>query len=66
MSKQKTPVLAGAIPSLERMMSRLERLAKKHPELRVPINRGLKFAVKYYERMDYTDAYVVAMCEFLC
>lgn len=64
MSKQKTPVLAGAIPSLERMMSRLEKLAEKHRELRAPIRHGLKYAIKYYSKMDETDAYIVAMCMF--
>ena len=64
MSKDKTPVLAGAIPSFERFMSRWERLAEKNPHLAPAINIGLNFATKYYKRMDDTDAYVVAMCEY--
>jgi hypothetical protein len=66
MSKEKTPVLAGAVPSLERFMSNWERLAaipdNKH--LAPAIERGLSFAKKYYKRMDDTDAYVIAMCEY--
>jgi hypothetical protein len=64
MSKEKTPVLAGAIPSFERFMSRWERLAEKNAHLAPAIQIGLDFATKYYKRMDDTDAYVVAMCEY--
>jgi hypothetical protein len=63
MSKEKTPVLAGAIPSFERMMTRLEKLAVLQPHLAPAINVGLKFAYKYYRKMDNTDAFVIAMCE---
>jgi hypothetical protein len=63
MAKEKTPVLAGAIPSLERMMTRLEKLARQQPKLAPAIKRGLKFAYKYYHKMDDTDAYIVAMCK---
>ncbi|RDB18589.1 hypothetical protein Hypma_014780 [Hypsizygus marmoreus] len=63
MVKEKTPVLAGAIPSLKRFMSRWERHAEMVPRLRAPIKLGLKFAYKYYQRMDNTTAYVIAMCE---
>jgi hypothetical protein len=64
MSKEKTPVLAGAIPSFEQFMSRWERLAEKNAHLAPAIQIGLNFATKYYKRMDDTDAYVVAMCEY--
>jgi hypothetical protein len=65
MSKEKTPVLAGAVPTLERFMTSWEILAKKpeNQHLVPAINVGLKFACKYYKKMDDTSAYVVAMCE---
>jgi hypothetical protein len=63
MAKEKTPVLAGAIPSFERMMTRLEKLAGVQPKLAPAIKAGLEFAYLYYKKMDYTDAYIVAMCE---
>ena len=63
MSKQKTPVLAGAIPSFERMMIRLEKLSLWQPTLTPAIKAGLGVAYKYYKKMDDTNAYIVAMCE---
>lgn len=65
MSKEKTPVLAGTIPSFERFMMSWEKLAKKpeNQHLASAINTGLKFAYKYYRKMDDTSAYMVTMCE---
>ena len=62
MSNEKTPVLAGAIPTFERFMTSWERLAARNPNIAPAIKKGLKCAYKYYKRMDDTDAYVVAMC----
>lgn len=64
MSKQKTPVLAGVVPSFERMMTKLEKLAERRPALAPAINIGLEFAYKYYKKMDETDAYIVSMCKY--
>jgi len=61
MSKESTPILSGSIPAFEMFMSSWEQLAEKIPRLKPFINEGLKWAFKYYERMDRTDAYVVAM-----
>jgi hypothetical protein len=63
MSKEKTPVLAGTIPSFERFMTSWEKLAEKNKHLAPAIKVGLSFAYKYYTKMDHTSAYVVAMCE---
>jgi hypothetical protein len=65
MSKEKTPVLAGTIPSFERFMTSWEKLAKKpeNKHLAPAIKVGLKFAYKYYKKMDDTIAYVLAMRE---
>jgi len=63
MSKEKTPVLAGVIPSFERFMTNWEKLSDKNPHLSGPIKTGLKFANKYYNKMDNTRAYVIAMCK---
>jgi hypothetical protein len=62
MSKEKTPVLAGVIPSFERFVTSWELLAKKNPHLRTAINTGLMFANKYDKMMDDTCAYLIAMC----
>ncbi|KAG6805119.1 hypothetical protein H0H92_000443, partial [Tricholoma furcatifolium] len=61
MAKEKVPVLAGTIPSFEIMMSRWERLASRHADLKPIIDVGLDYATKYYKKMDDTEAYVVAM-----
>jgi hypothetical protein len=63
MSKEKTPVLAGAIPAIKHFMSRWERLAETQLHLALAINAGLTIANKYYNKMDETHTYVVAMCE---
>ena len=63
MSKEKTPVLAGIIPTFERFMTSWESLAERNPHLRDAINVGLSFATKYYGKMDATKAYIIAMCE---
>lgn len=61
MAKEATPVLSGAIPSLELFMSKWELLAEKHPNLQPFIEAGLSKAREYYTKMDLTRAYVVAL-----
>jgi hypothetical protein len=65
MSAHMTPVLSGAIPSFELFMARWEKLGEEHHNLRAWTEIGLKWATKYYKRMDDTDAYVISMCELL-
>lgn len=64
MAAEKLPVLAGSIPVFEKLMSRLEILAVRQPALASAINVGLAVAYKYYQKMDHTSAYIVAMCEY--
>ena len=61
-----TPVLSGAIPSFELFMTQWEKLGDEHLNLKAWTDIGLKWATKYYKRMDDTDTYVISMCEFLC
>jgi hypothetical protein len=63
MSKEKTPVLAGVIPTFERFMTSWESLATKNPHLSDALKLGLSFVTKYYGKMDATKAYIMAMCE---
>jgi hypothetical protein len=65
MSAHTTPVLSGAIPSFELFMTQWEQLGKDHRNLKPWTDIGLKWATKYYKRMDDTDAYIIAMCKFL-
>jgi hypothetical protein len=55
-------MLSGVLPSFEMLMSRWEKLAKDVPALKKYIDPGLKKAYEYYNRMDETKAYVIAMC----
>ena len=64
LSKEETPVLAGAIPAFEIFLTKMEKLAEVKPHLKLFIDEGLSFAYKYYNRMDQTNAYVIAMCRF--
>jgi hypothetical protein len=63
LSNEKTPVLAGVLPMFEIFLIKWETLARNKTRLAPLIDEGLKWAYKYYQRMDLTDAYVVAMCK---
>jgi hypothetical protein len=65
MSREETPVLSGSLPAFEMFMTSWEMLGEKHPRLAPFIDIGLKWASKYYCRMDQTRAYVIAMGMFL-
>ena len=61
MSAERMPVLSGAIPAFEMFMTTWEQLGEKNPHLSRWTSVGVSWAVKYYERMDQTRAYVVSM-----
>jgi hypothetical protein len=65
MSVEKMPVLAGTIPAFELFMTQWETLGSKHPRLKPFIDIGLEWAMKYYSRMDRTQAYIIAMSTHL-
>ena len=60
----KLPVLAYAMPAFELFMSNWEKLATKQPRLKPFINKGLHFAYIHYQKMDWTMAYIICMCEY--
>ena len=61
MAKEATPVLSGAVPSLELFMTKWERLVSKCENLRPFLKAGLDKAREYYIKMDLTSAYVIAL-----
>jgi hypothetical protein len=63
MSAESQPILSGTIPAFEMFMTKWEKLANEHPRLKPIIQVGLEWTYKYYDRMDQTKAYVVAMCK---
>ena len=65
MSSESTPVLSGAIPVFEMFMTQWEHIGDSHAETKEWVDVGLSWATKYYNRMDCTQAYIIAMCEFV-
>jgi hypothetical protein len=65
MSGDRMPILSGAIPAFEMFMTKWEKLAKDFPHLQPFIQPGLDWAYMYYNRMDRTTAYIIAMCKQL-
>lgn len=65
MSAHATPVLSGALPSFELFMTQWERLGELHANLKPWTDIGLKWANKYYRRMDNTNVFIIATCKFL-
>jgi len=65
MSAKSMPVLLGAVPSFEIFMTQWEKLHTTYPELKSWVDVGLRWAKKYYICMDYTNAYMIVMCELL-
>lgn len=55
------PRLGLAVPYFELFMTGWEELQDNEPRLRPWLDVGLRWATKYYNRMDDTIAYVVAM-----
>jgi len=64
MSSESMPVLSRAIINFEMFMTEWEKLGDQYYILRPWTEIGLRWAKKYYVRMDDTEAYVVAMCKF--
>ena len=60
---EKTPTLGNVVPQFELFMSSLEVLGSQSEELRPITDVGIKWATKYYQRMDDSWAYAIAMCK---
>jgi hypothetical protein len=65
MCAEKLPTLSASLPNFEMFMTAWETLGSKHPALKRYTDIGLKWAMKYYRRMDNTKAYVIAMCSLI-
>ena len=59
------PVLSGTIPSFELFMMEWELLGKNYSKLKPWTEIGLTWAKKYYQRMDNTRAYIIALRKFI-
>jgi hypothetical protein len=65
MSAEKTPVLATSMVHFEMFMTNWEKLGDKNPNIKQYTDIGLKWATKYYKRMDDSKAYLIAQREFI-
>ena len=63
MAGDKLPSLCGMIPAIEIFMTGWEDLCTKQPRLKRFVQPGLKYAVKYYQAIDKTSSYTIAMCK---
>src|ERR1700677_4519768 len=61
MSGESTPILSNSIPAFKLFLSSWENLATKHPKLKPWIEIGPDHAINYYQCMDRTSSYVIAM-----
>lgn len=61
-SGEKLPRLGLSVPYFELFMTGWEELRDDQPRLKPWIKVSLDWAGKYYNRMDETTAYVIAMC----
>jgi hypothetical protein len=60
---EKTPTLGNVVPQFELFMSLLEVPGSQSEELRPITDVGIKWATKYYQHMDDSWAYAIAMCK---
>ncbi|KAF8833496.1 hypothetical protein BDN67DRAFT_916852, partial [Paxillus ammoniavirescens] len=62
MSSESLPRLGSAVPCFELFMSAWEMLGATHPHVKPWMDVGLEWATKYYQCMDNTRTYIIAMC----
>lgn len=63
MSSESMPVLSGSIPAFELFMTHWEGIRDKNDKTSGLVKTGLEWAKTYYDRMDFTQAYIISMCE---
>jgi hypothetical protein len=71
MSAENTPILAGSIPAFELFMAAWNAmladadLKEENISKFIDPGPGLAVANMYYNKMEDTDAYIIAMCELI-
>jgi hypothetical protein len=60
------PVLSDVVPAFKLFMTAWEMLGKKHLHPAPFMQVSVEWAVKYYERMDLSKVYIVAMGKWTC
>ncbi|KAG6379822.1 hypothetical protein JVT61DRAFT_10369 [Boletus reticuloceps] len=63
MSHESLPQLGKSVPTFEFFMKAWEILQTKTPRLQPFIGPGLAKAKKYYNKMENSPMYVIAMCK---
>jgi len=64
MSFKATPVLLHTIIYFKMLMTEWESLGEQHKILKPWTEISLRWATKYYIKMDNTNVYIVTMCKF--
>src|SRR6266481_5696396 len=64
LSSSSTPVLADTLPAIEHLMTAWETLTDSHPHLVRFINASLQKLCEGYNKMDQTQAYIMALGEY--
>lgn len=61
MTAEERPLLSGALPALERLVLRWEKMQETYPHLRAAIESALGKITDYYNRAYSNPAYTIAM-----
>ena len=66
MSREKAPVLGGALKVFETFLAQWKDMANlpNAPHLSAFLKEGISWANKYHKRMREKNTYVYAMCKF--
>jgi hypothetical protein len=68
MSSENTPILAATIPAFELFLSAWEAMKADEDlaeeNIASIITPGLALAKSYYKKLDDSNAYIIAMCEY--
>lgn len=64
MSRERTPALAGTIPSIEVFLKTMKLLAERATRISPIIKVGISIAEKYYERIENNPTYVISTSQY--
>ena len=65
MSGESTPILSGAILAFKMFMTQWEHICNNQDNTKEWVEVGVSWAMTYYNCMDLTQAYIIAMCELV-
>lgn len=63
LAAEKSPSLCDFIAEIETIMTEWENMSETYPETSEAIKEGCDKIIKYYNKLDDCNAYVISMCE---